>query len=219
MPYHVEVRQPRRHARVFNLAEEEMRRTVLEPWQLGEGIELAGRRWEPRDSRLRILEGAALGDVDLAYGQGWGRAERTARDVTHELLQSAQGTAVAVLPPSAETGEAAAALLRRLGLQPVGWAAVRRPILAWLSEPHRAGRLDIAAALLVCVPQPPPWWLLDAGMALGALGARAALVQIEGGLPSELLRDLDVLALAPGGEADLAPLAARLRRAGCAVGA
>jgi hypothetical protein len=217
MPYHVEVRQGRRRARVFNLSEAELRDRIVDPWRLGGPLELGDRRWERREAELRILEGPTLAAVDLAYGQGWNRAERTARDVSDALLRGGGGSAVAVLAPDAGSAEVAADLLRRLGLQPVSWAAARRQIVAWAADPEGAVSLEIAAALLVCVPVPPPPWLLDAGLALGALGARALPVQIDGLLQPELLRDLDILPLEAGPQADLTPLAARLRRVGCTV--
>jgi hypothetical protein len=214
--FHVEVRQGRRRARIFNLDDAELRRVIVEPWRLGAPIELAGRRWERRDCRLRILAGPRLAAVDLAHGQGWNRAERTARDVTDTLLQGDAGAAVAVLAPDPQSAGAAAELLRRLGLEPTGWGAARRGILAWAADPAAADALETTAALLVCVADPPPSWLLDAGLALGALGVRAVAVQIDGGPAPAALRDVEIVALGPGAP-PLDPLAARLRRAGCAV--
>ena len=63
--------------------------------------------------------------------------------------------------------------------------------------------------LVVCADDPPDWWLLDAGLALGALGTRAVLVQLAGGPAPAPLRDMDVLRIPAGPNGDL----------GCAGGA
>src|SRR6266496_2553235 len=89
MPYHVEIRQGLRRARQFNLEEEELRARVLDPWRAGRMIRLGDRQWEPRESELRILDGAELSHQDLAYGQAWANAERSGRDVARELLADA----------------------------------------------------------------------------------------------------------------------------------
>lgn len=91
MAFHIEVASGRRHARSFNLTEEELRRTVLDPWLSGRPILLGDRKWKRDDeeSRLRILEGPELSVQDLAFSQGWANAERSAADVTPTLLEVA----------------------------------------------------------------------------------------------------------------------------------
>jgi hypothetical protein len=219
MPYHVEVRRAHSHARAFNLSERELRETVLEPWSQGRALELGDQRWERRDSRLRILEGPRLSGPDLAYGQGWNRAERSAREVTRDLL-AGQAQTVAVLASTQPAADAAARVLEALGLVAVDWSTVARgPILTWLLGADRATDLSFAAALLIGAASVPEWWLLEAGIALGALGARAALVQFDGEPSPAPLRELEVLHLDPRAPADLERLRARLRRAGCEVAA
>jgi len=214
VPYHVEVRRSRNHARVFNLSEQELARTVLEPWRHGRALELGDRRWERRGSTLRILHGPALEGVDLAYGQGWNNAERSARDVTDEMLAGTAVT-VAVLSCTQEGADAATALLDRLGLQAIDWrAAARAPILAWLLAAEGAAEIDFAAALVIGAETVPDWWLFEAGIALGALGPRAVLLQLDGRPPPAPLRELDVLRIAPGDDDGVERLRARLRRAG-----
>src|SRR5882757_8376425 len=80
MAFHIEVGTGRRHARSFNLTEEELGRTVLDPWLSGRPILLVDRKWkrDDEDSRLRILEGPELSVQDLAFSQGWANAERSA---------------------------------------------------------------------------------------------------------------------------------------------
>jgi hypothetical protein len=91
MPFHIEVATGRRHARSFNLTEEELGRTVLDPWLSGRPILLGDRKWkrEDEDSRLKILEGPELSIQDLAFSQGWANAERSASDVTPTVLEAA----------------------------------------------------------------------------------------------------------------------------------
>jgi hypothetical protein len=86
--FHVELRRQKgsRRAWEFNLTRERLEGQVLTPWRAGRSVELGDRSWEPRESELRILEGPELELTDLARGQGPGNAERSARNVTRELL-------------------------------------------------------------------------------------------------------------------------------------
>jgi MoxR-like ATPase len=93
MPFHVEIGSSFNHARAFNLEEPELRRAVLEPWVGGLPFEFEEREWEPRESRLTILEGATLEPPDLAFGQGWSNALRQAEDVTRQMLEAAHASA------------------------------------------------------------------------------------------------------------------------------
>jgi hypothetical protein len=91
MSFHIEVATGRRHARSFNLTEEELGRTVLDPWLSDRPILLGDRKWtrNDEDSRLRILEGPELSVQDLAFSRGWSNAERASTDVTAAVLESA----------------------------------------------------------------------------------------------------------------------------------
>jgi hypothetical protein len=91
MPFHIEVASGKRRARSFNLTEEELGRTVLDPWLSDRQILLGDRKWSRKDEdgRLRILEGPELSVQDLAFSQGWSNAERSATDVTVTVLESA----------------------------------------------------------------------------------------------------------------------------------
>src|SRR6201999_3891296 len=74
----------------FNLTEEELGRTVLDPWLSGRPILLGDRKWSRNDdSRLRILEGPELSIQDLAFSQGWANAQRSSSDVTATVLEAA----------------------------------------------------------------------------------------------------------------------------------
>ena len=91
MSFHIEVATGRRHARAFNLTEEELGRTVLDPWLSGRPILLGDRKWkrDEDETSLRILEGPELSIQDLAFSQGWANAQRSASDVTATVLESA----------------------------------------------------------------------------------------------------------------------------------
>jgi hypothetical protein len=217
MPYHVEIRRGRRHARLFNLGEAELQQTVIRPWQLGVTLTLADQRWERRECRLRILEGPALEGVDLAHGQGWHNAERSAREVTEPLLEGGLASRVAVLAYADTHADAAQALLERLGLHAVGWAPVRRRIVAWLAQPETLPDLGVAAVLVLLDAAVPRWWAFDAGLAIGALGPRAVPAQLGGSAPPSALEGLAILALDPQAPDSVAALVERLRYAGCAV--
>ncbi len=212
MPYHVEVRRPRRHARLFNLGEEELRRSVLDPWARGAALTLGGQRWERRESTLRILEGPELSASDLAFGQGWNAAQRTARDRSAELLAGPGAGFVAVLAADGAR-EPVLALLEELGVAVGDWSTVRERLLAWLASPAVAVAVDVAAVVIACGADAPEAWLFDAGLALGALGPRAVLVAPAGVPTPTAMSALEVLDLGRGAGA----LAERLRRAGCRV--
>jgi hypothetical protein len=89
MAFHIEVATGRQHARSFNLTEEELRRTVLDPWLSGRAILLGDRKWTRDESELKILEGPGLSNQDLSFSRGWSNAERSATDVTVTVLDGA----------------------------------------------------------------------------------------------------------------------------------
>jgi hypothetical protein len=89
MAFHIEVATGRQHARSFNLTEEELRRTVLDPWLAGRGVLLGDRKWTRDESELRIFEGPEMSNQDLAFGQGWANTQRASEDVTATVLGGA----------------------------------------------------------------------------------------------------------------------------------
>lgn len=124
VPFHVEISSSLEHARVFNLSHEELMATVVEPWLAGRRFELAEHKWEPSESSLKILEGRHLDNPDLAFGQGWSNALRSAENATQRILEAAP-------PPSGpdafvvetEVPEAAVAeMLQGREARPVAWA-------------------------------------------------------------------------------------------------
>jgi hypothetical protein len=208
VPFHVEIRRSMHRARVFNLDTGELRGRVLDPWARGGPVALGDQEWDPRDCTLTVLEGPLLEPPDLAHGQGWHRAVRSARDVTQDVLRaSAPAAAVAVLATAPEAVRMAGAALDLLGVDAADWAAVRSRLLA--GEPAGAG---IVGALIV-LDGPADAWLLDVGLAVGALGARAVVVCAAEGPPATQLRELGLAALQVDGHDDAAALAERVRAA------
>lgn len=92
MAFHVEISSGLNHARAFNLSAEHLREAVLDPWAARRTVELGEQEWDPREHTLRVLEGPQLDTPDLAFGQGWSNAERSAVDVTERELAQTQPT-------------------------------------------------------------------------------------------------------------------------------
>jgi hypothetical protein len=90
MPFHIEISSALDRARVLNVGEAELRKEVLEPWVAGLPFGFGGHDWEPRSSRLTILEGPTIAAPTAA---GWVDALRAAEDVTRTMLEAAEATA------------------------------------------------------------------------------------------------------------------------------
>ena len=167
---------------------------------------------------LTILEGPELSQPDLALGQGWNNAERSATNVTARVLEkaAAEATVVAVLAETRTAHETANRLLGRIGVRTADWRAVRPRLLAAATVVPGVDR-EVPAVLVMLVaerPTPSTGWLFDAGLAIGALGSRAIVTQlVDGPLPPEL-RELGVMQLDPEQPASLRALAERVRVAG-----
>lgn len=152
MAFHVEVSSGLRHARAFNLSREEMRRAILEPWLSRRPLELGGRKWDPEESELRLLEGPELSNPELSFGQGWANAERGSEDVTRRLLSAAEAQRGQETAPAAlviETDSAVktvAELAAAHGAEPAEMASLRERI---------DGRDPQVAAVIVVVERRP----------------------------------------------------------------
>jgi hypothetical protein len=210
VPFHVEIRRSLHRARVFNLDAGELRERVLGPWARAGPVALGDQEWDPRDSTLTVLEGPALEPPDLAHGQGWHRALRSARDVTEDVLRaSAPAAAVAVLTATPAAQQVAMAALAELGVEAADWSLVRSRLLA--GEP--AGERIAAALLIVDGHAPAAAWLLDGGLAVGAFGASAIVACAPGAPAAAQLRELGLAVVdVEGGDDDAArALAERVR--------
>jgi hypothetical protein len=212
VPFHVEIKSGLQHARAFNLEEGNVRRAIVEPWLDGREIELGGREWEPKECTLRILEGPELSGPDLALGRGWDNAQRHSENVTRRLVTreaSPAGPAVAVLAESAEAEGQLQQMLATLELERADWAELRARILSPAAAQGGGPKL-YAAVLIVESTEPASSWMFDAGLARGALGHRAVLVQLgNGAIPAELA-GVDVIRVVPEDETSLRALRERL---------
>jgi hypothetical protein len=84
--YHIQLRHFPHNMCRFNLAEAELRVTLLEPWTRDRLVELGERKWDPQRASLTVLQGPSLPPGQLTMGRGWRTAERRCRDVTEEML-------------------------------------------------------------------------------------------------------------------------------------
>jgi hypothetical protein len=185
-------------------------------------VDLGDKEWIPNDCTLRVLEGPELTGPDLTMGRAWNNAERSSENVTRRLVEAAAAPAaplVAILAEGPEAADEVGRMLRELGAERVAWADLRARLLA----PARgtAGEPDgltprYAALLVVETPEPAASWLFDAGLARGALGGSAIVVQQGQEAIPESLAGVDVLRLRPGDEASLAALGERLGLRGTA---
>ena len=214
MPFHVEIKSGMQHARAFNLEEGSLRRTIIEPWLAGLVIELGDRDWEPKECTLRILEGPELSGPDLALGRGWDNAERRSENVTRRLVTRdapSTGPTVVVLAESPDAEAQIGQMLAALELGHSDWAELRARILSPGGSHAGGGDAGAYAAVLVVESaDPAPSWMFDAGLARGALGPRAVVVQLgDRAIPAQLA-GVEVMRLVPGDETSLQALRERL---------
>jgi hypothetical protein len=213
VPFHVEISHGfRQRARAFNLDKGKLRATILDPWMLGRRISLGDKEWEPRDCKLIVLEGPELADTDLSMGRGWSNAEKTAENVTRRLIDAASAPAKPVVAIVAEdTADRAeiAGMLQHLEIEIAPWDELRSRILG---APSRTGGPGYAAVLALGGAAPSPTWLFDAGLARGALGGRALVVQLgEAAIPAQLA-GVEVMRLDSGEDSSIRALGDRLTK-------
>jgi len=211
MAFHVELSSGfRQRARAFNLDEGRLRAEVLEPWIAGRRVHLGEKDFEPRDSRLVVLEGPELAGVDLSMGRGWSNAEKVSENVTRRLVDAAAAPGTPVVAILAEDEDAlldVGRLLERLGRETIPWPELRARILRPTAQPSGLG---FAAVIALGPSSPSPSWLFDAGLARGALGPLALVVQLgETAIPAELA-GVEVMRLDPVDQSSVRALGDRL---------
>jgi hypothetical protein len=211
MPFHVELSSGfRNRAHAFNLDEDKLRSTILDPWVRGRTVHLGEKDFEPKDSKLIVLEGPELADVDLSVGRGWSNAEKGSENVTRRLVEAAATPSkpiVAILAESEDALVDVGRMLERLELETVPWMEVRARILG---PPAQGSRPGYAAVLAIDSSDPDGSWLFDAGLARGALGSRAVVAQVgDSAIPSQLA-GIDVIRVVPDDDASLRALGDRL---------
>jgi hypothetical protein len=148
VPFHVEVSSPLHHARVFNIDEAELQQ-ILRLWVAGQVFELGEQEWEPQESRLKILEGKVLEGPDLAFGQGWSNALRSADDVTRSMLEAEQVRAPQAPVVAIEASSVDEALAKAAEAAPQS--------LEWVEARKRIDGRDpsVAAVIVVLRPSEP----------------------------------------------------------------
>ncbi len=150
MAFHVEISQAMRHARVFNLDEDDLRAKITGPWLEDRTIEMGDQEWRPGESSLRILEGPHMDPPDLSFGQGWGNAARKSEDVTRRALEEAPAPRVPdafvieVESPESVTAD----LVAGQGGRAIPWSEARERVDG--RDP------EVAAVILVTRRREPP---------------------------------------------------------------
>ncbi len=143
MPFHVEISSPVDRARVLNVDEAELRTEILESWVAGLPFKFQGRDWQPRESRLTILEGPTLEPQSDAE-DSWEKALQAADDVTRPMLEAAEASAPARLAMVIE-GDSAEGALRDLD-------SGRPPRqIPWVEAMERVGNRDPDVTALILV--------------------------------------------------------------------
>jgi hypothetical protein len=108
--FHVELRMGMQYARKFNLDEAELWTRFLRPLLDDRDFICEGHDWEPRKTKIMVLDGPELRAHQLGLGRGWSNALRGATDVTDAVLvrarelyagQRSARPAPAVAPPAA----------------------------------------------------------------------------------------------------------------------
>jgi len=146
MPFHIEISSALDRARVLNVGESELREQILEPWVAGLPFGFGGRDWEPRESRLTILEGPSLESNDGE--EGWVDALRAAEDVTRPMLEAAEANAPAQVAVVVEADSVEAALKNlRSGKPPQQ--------ISWATAVERIGDRDPEVSAVILVVKRP----------------------------------------------------------------
>jgi hypothetical protein len=147
VPFHIEISSALECARALNVGEAELRKQILEPWVAGLPFEFGGRDWEPRESRLTILEGPTL-DPGCGAEDGWSDALRATDDVTRPMLEAAEASAPAQVAVLVEADSVEAAMRDlRAGKAP-------RQI-SWATAAERIGGRDPEVSAVILVVRPP----------------------------------------------------------------
>jgi hypothetical protein len=151
MPFHVEISSSFDRARVLNVEDTALNKEILEPWVTGLPFHFQGQDWQPRESRLTILEGPALEPRSEAE-DGWDEVLRSSVDMTRRMLETAEEQAPARIALVVE-GSSAEAALRDLG-------SGRPPRqIPWTAAVERvAGRDPDVSALILVVKRPEIDW-------------------------------------------------------------
>jgi hypothetical protein len=100
--FHIELHQASHRLHRFNLGEQELRSTVLEPWVRGEQVEMGDRAWNPSTASVLVLEGPEIPVGRLTMGRGWSIAAREGAEVTAQVMAGVREALVASAAAAAE---------------------------------------------------------------------------------------------------------------------
>jgi hypothetical protein len=90
--FHVQLRQRRNAASAFNLTEDAVRAQFVAPMLADLVFKYAEKEWNPRETRLTVLEGRELRGDELGFGRGWPNAQRLSSVVTDQFLTDGRTT-------------------------------------------------------------------------------------------------------------------------------
>ncbi len=76
--------------RAFNLQEQDVTSRFLGPLMSGRALTYEGQEWDPKKTRLTVLEGPELRREEIGMGRGWANAQRAGTDVTERLIARAR---------------------------------------------------------------------------------------------------------------------------------
>ena len=117
--FHLELRQFPHTARVFNLDRAELDEKFLRPWVRGQMIDHDDRRWPPERTKMKVLEGPEIAQVDMGMGRGWGNVTKTSQEVTDTVIAEAERGAQA--RPEVEALKVA---VQEVAVRPVGFTDI-----------------------------------------------------------------------------------------------
>jgi hypothetical protein len=88
--FHLELRQRPHVARAFNLGEQEVTSRFLGPLASGRELSYSDHEWNPKKTKLTVIEGPELRLEEMGMGRGWANAQRLGTDVTERLIARAR---------------------------------------------------------------------------------------------------------------------------------
>lgn len=88
--FHLELRQGRNVARAFNLTGEELHSRFLAPHLAGRIVVHQDHEFEPRKTKLTVVEGPELDPGSMGMGRGWANATKAGSDVTDRMIAAAR---------------------------------------------------------------------------------------------------------------------------------
>ncbi len=91
--FHLEIRQGTQIARRYNMTGPELDAAFLAPLMADRDFDFGDHSWTPRRVRIKIYDGPALKDHELALGLAWPNVERAGSDVTQDILARAREAA------------------------------------------------------------------------------------------------------------------------------